>query len=135
MGGAVNVILLHQENVMNKSSKLRKRLVQLENNKFIKPLQDDTPDPVLGDIGDIPRICANIQDDWQDIGLNRTTAWHLGQCIQKRLRGRVSGTVQTETNGVDILVTGCEVSLWVAEQFCADLLKSFPKLGVKAVSS
>ena len=33
MGGAVNVVLLHQENAMNKSSKLHKRLVHLENNE------------------------------------------------------------------------------------------------------
>lgn len=30
---------------------------------------------------------------------------------------------------------GCEVSLWVAEQFASDLQKSFPKLFIKAVSS
>jgi hypothetical protein len=32
-------------------------------------------------------------------------------------------------------VTGCEVSLWVAEQFVSDLQKSFPRLFIKAVSS
>lgn len=41
MGGAVSIVLLHQQNAMNKSSKLHKRLVQLENNEFIKPLLDD----------------------------------------------------------------------------------------------
>ena len=66
MGGAVHVILLHQENTMSSGPKLNKRLVQLENNEFIKPLLDDTDDPVLGDIRDIPRICANIQQDWQE---------------------------------------------------------------------
>ena len=71
MDGAVSVILLHQENVMSASSKLHKRLVQLENNEFIKPLLDDCDDPVLSDIRDIPRICANIQEDWKDVGLNR----------------------------------------------------------------
>mmetsp|Transcript_19463 Transcript_19463/g.42309 ORF Transcript_19463/g.42309 Transcript_19463/m.42309 type:complete len:1662 (-) Transcript_19463:341-5326(-) len=135
MGGTVNVILLHLENAMNKSSKLHKRLVQLENNEFIKPLLDDCDDPVLADIKDIPRICSNIQEDWQDIGLNRMTAWHLGQCIRQRIQGRVDGTIESHTNQVDILVTGCEVSLWAAEQFVADLQKCFPKLGVKAVSS
>ena len=33
MGGAVNVVLLHLENAMNKSSKLTNRLVHLENNE------------------------------------------------------------------------------------------------------
>jgi len=120
---------------MTKSSILSKRLVHIEKNDFIKPLLDDCADPVLADIQDIPRICANIQEDWQDVGLNRMTAWHLGQCIQKRMRERLEGKTEAHTNQVDILVTGCEVSLWVAEQFVADLAKCFPKLGVKAVSS
>ena len=51
------------------------------------------------------------------------------------MQGRVDGTVEAHTNQVDILVTGCEVSLWVAEKFCADLQKCFPRLGVKACSS
>ena len=134
MGGAVSVILLHQQAVSNSPHKLQKRLVQLEQNEFIKPLLDDCPDPILQDIRDIPKICNGIQEDWKDVGLNRMTAWHLGQCIQKRLQGRVDGSVEKETNAVDILVTGCEVSLWLAEQFCADLLKCFPQLGIKAVS-
>ena len=39
------------------------------------------------------------------------------------------------SEGNDILLTGCEVSLWLAEQFAADLQKCFPKLNIKAVSS
>jgi hypothetical protein len=38
-------------------------------------------------------------------------------------------------NRVDIVITGCEVSLWLAEQFASDLQKSFPKLRIVAVSS
>lgn len=135
LGGAVNAVLLHLENVMSKSSKLKKRLVHIEKNEFVKPLLNDCSDPVLADIQDIPRICANIQEDWQDVGLNRMTAWHLRACIQKRLQGRLNGTIESHVNQVDILLTGCEVSLWLAEQFAADLTKCFPKLGVKAVSS
>jgi hypothetical protein len=136
LGGAVNMVLFHLETAMSKSSIPSRRLVHIEKNEFIKPLLlNDCADPVLADIQDIPRICANIQEDWQDVGLNRMTAWHLGQCIQKRMRGRLDGKIEAHTNQVDILVTGCEVSLWIAEQFVADLAKCFPKLGVKAVSS
>ena len=135
MGGAVSIVLLRQQSTMGLGVKLHKRLVQLEDNEFIKPLLDDCDDPVLKDIQDIPRICANIQEDWQDVGLNRMTAWHLAQCIQKRMQGRVDGSIHTDPSTVDILVTGCEVSLWVAEQFVADLRKCFPKLGVLSVSS
>lgn len=51
------------------------------------------------------------------------------------MRARADKTIDTQTNTVDILVTGCEVSLWVGEQFVSDLQKCFPKLGIKAVSS
>ncbi len=120
---------------MNKSSYLDKRLVTLENNEFIKPLLDDCDDPVLGDIQDIPKICHNIQEDWKDIGLNRMSSWHLMQCIKRRLKGKIDGSIENHAGQIDILVTGCEVSLWLAEQFVSDLNKCFPKLYVKAVSS
>ena len=135
MGGAVNIIMLHQENVMSKSSKLSKRLVQIEKNEFIKPLLADCDDPVLADIQDIPKICSNIQEDWKSVGLNRMTAWHLGQCIKKRMQGHVEGTIEKNASQIDILLTGCEVSLWISEQFVADLQKCFPKLHIKAISS
>jgi hypothetical protein len=61
------------------------------------------------------------------------TAWNLSKCIRERLKARITGTV--DTGSVDILLTGCEVSLWLAEQFASDLSKCFPKLQIKAVSS
>jgi hypothetical protein len=134
MGGAVNVVLLHQTNTAKKPE-IQKRLVPLENNDLIKPLLNDCDDPVLADVNDIPRVCSNIQKDWKDVGLNRMTAWNLSKCIRKRLDARVSGTVESHAGQVDILLTGCEVSLWLAEQFAADLSKCFPRLCVKAVSS
>jgi hypothetical protein len=51
------------------------------------------------------------------------------------MKAHVDGTIKFHGGTVDILVTGCEVSLWVAEQFVSDLQKSFPKLFIKAVSS
>lgn len=96
------------------SSKLKKRLIPLENNECIKPLLDDCVDPVMKDIADIPKILNNIQEDWQGVGMNRMTAWHLAQCIKQRVQGYVDGTIESHANQVDIIVTGCEVSLWVA---------------------
>jgi len=89
MGNSVNVILLHQEDIVRDCSRLHHRLVRLEDNEFIKPLLDDCDDPVLKDILDIPSVCANIQDDWLNVGLNRMSAWHLGKCVQKRLHAHV----------------------------------------------
>ena len=132
MNNCVNVVLLQQSDTFKPISK---RLTLLENNEFIKPLSHDCTDPVLTDIQDIPRICADIQNDWRSVGLNRMTAWNLARCIQTRMKAHVDGSIKCHGNTVDILVTGCEVSLWVAEQFCSDLQKSFPQLFVKSVSS
>ena len=133
MNNRVNVVLLQQSH--KKFKPLSKRLTLLENNEFIKPLLNECADPVLADIQDIPRICKQIQDDWHDVGLNRMTAWNLANCIRARMKAHVDGTIKCHGGTVDILVTGCEVSLWVAEQFVSDLQKSFPKLFIKAVSS
>eukprot|EP00581_Thalassiosira_minuscula_P013408 CAMPEP_0183716566 /NCGR_PEP_ID=MMETSP0737-20130205/10436_1 /TAXON_ID=385413 /ORGANISM="Thalassiosira miniscula, Strain CCMP1093" /LENGTH=1583 /DNA_ID=CAMNT_0025945857 /DNA_START=119 /DNA_END=4870 /DNA_ORIENTATION=+ len=130
----VNIVLLHQ-NQSQTSKPLPKRLTLLENNEFVKPLLGDCDDPVLKDIQDIPRICANIQEDWREVGLNRMTAWNLANCISARMKAIADGKIKRHGSSCDILVTGCEVSLWVAEQFVSDLQKCFPQLFVKAVSS
>ena len=115
------------------------RMTRLEGNELIKPLLPDSEDLVLADIQDIPRILRNIQADWRNrpqgsISLNRLTAWNLARCLKKRLQRRVDGSVKS-ANSFDVVVTGCEVSLWLAEQFAADLQIAFPNLAVKAVSS
>lgn len=114
MNNCVNNVHLHQSQTFKK---LPKRLTLLENNEFIKPLLDDCADPVLADIRDIPSVCKQIQDDWRDVGLNRMTAWNLVNCIRARMKAHVDGKIECHEGSADILVTGCEVSLWVAEQF------------------
>lgn len=135
MGGKVNVILLRQSMASNVPQQLSHRCISLENNEFMKPLPNDIPDQVLRDIRDIPKVCDNIQKDWRNVGSNRMAAWQLGICLQHRLRAYETGAIQRDGTAVDILVTGCEVSLWLAEQFVSDLKKCFPKLFLKAVSS
>ena len=115
------------------------RMTRLEGNELIKPLLPDSEDLVLDDVRDIPRVLRNIQADWRNrpqgsVSLNRLTAWNLARCLKKRLQRRLDGTVK-EPLSYDIVVTGCEVSLWLAEQFAADLKNAFPALTIKAVSS
>lgn len=137
MNGKVSAIL-HQESKATKTdSELYHRMTKLSGNPLVKTLQLPTNDPVLTDIQDIPRVCKDIQDDWASrkgsSNLNRLTAFNLSQCLRKRLERHVAGTVPDLS--IDILVTGCEVSLYLAEQFASDLQKSFPKLSIEAVSS
>jgi len=133
-GGKLKLVLLHQ-NAAITSRKLWQRMTLLEGNELIRPLMIDSHDPILKDIQDIPRVCAAIQDNWRDLSLNRLTAWHLQQCLQKRLDEIISGKIKRRKGSIDVLVTGCEVSLWVGEQFASDLQKAFPRLFVQATSS
>mmetsp|Transcript_12587 Transcript_12587/g.29481 ORF Transcript_12587/g.29481 Transcript_12587/m.29481 type:complete len:1616 (+) Transcript_12587:106-4953(+) len=137
MNGKITAIL-HQESKSTKiDSELYHRMTKLSGNPLIQPLKSLTDDPVLADIQDIPRVCKRIQDDWHSrrasTSLNRLTAFNLSRCLRKRLEQHVAGTVPNMS--VDILLTGCEVSLYLAEQFASDLQKAFPKLCIEALSS
>jgi hypothetical protein len=128
-------IVLHQESKSTPHGKLYSRMTQLEGNEFVKELPITATDSILFDIQDIPRACKSIQEDWADGGLNRFTGWTLRQRLKRRLNDRISGKIPSHAGTVDILVTGCEVSLWLAEQFASDLQRAFPRLFVKSVSS
>ena len=45
----------------------------------------------------------------------------LLQPVINRIKNRQSGKVAKDSLSVDLLLTGCEVSLWVLEQFASDL--------------
>jgi hypothetical protein len=137
MNGCIHAILYQESKVPIQDPELYHRLTQLSSNRFIKPIPEESKDLILTDLQDIPKICQSIQDEWHSdrahSSLNRLTAYNLSRCLRDRLEARVAGTVHSQA--IDILLTGCEVSLWLAEQFASDLQKSFPKLCIKAVSS
>ena len=137
MGGQVTAVLF-QEGLAQSNAPLTRRMVKLQDNEFVLPLPPTSKDPVAVDLAEIPKVLKALNDDWNNkpkgtISLNRLTAWNLSNELKKRLRKRMDGKL--ESNAVDILVTGCEVSLWLGEQFASDLQSSFPKLSIKAVSS
>jgi hypothetical protein len=109
----------------------------LTRNDLIQPLPECSDDPILQDIEDIPQVCRKIQEDFHSSkaasGMNRLTAFHLAAVLRTRLDQRVKGRIAPDA--LDFLLTGCEVSLWLAEQFSADLKKCFPKLAIQALSS
>ena len=137
MNGSVFAILYQESQVSTQDLVLSHRLTTLSDNRFIKSLPEESKDLILTDLQDIPRFCQSIQDDWHSFNaatsLNRLTAYNLSRCLRDRLESHVKGTARA--HAIDILLTGCEVSLWVAEQFASDLQKSFPKLCIKAISS
>jgi hypothetical protein len=137
MNGAVSAVLYQESKGSAPAKILYHRLTQLSNNRFIRPLEEEPSDLILNDIVDIPNALQTIQDDFgvdkASTSLNRLTAFHLSRCLRRRLEARIAGTVTSHS--IDILLTGCEVSLWVAEQFASDLKNSFPGLIIHAISS
>jgi hypothetical protein len=135
MQDSINVVLLQESKFLRSMKNLHWRMTPLEGNEWVQPLQTEAKDMILKDIHDIPKVCNDIQHYWKDSGLNRMTAWNLMKCVSERLQAIVDGKVNRNAGSIDILLTGCEVSLWMAEQFATDLQKCFPKLFVKAISS
>ncbi|GLI64923.1 hypothetical protein VaNZ11_008318 [Volvox africanus] len=119
----------------------QERIVQLVNNPYVtfSPSMDLTPgrDYVADDLKDVPRVLSLVRDTWTDPNsLNRQTAEDLFIMIDKLVQfAMTGGASSSERPGVDVLITGVEMSLWIAEQWAGDLKLVFPQLSVKAVSA
>jgi hypothetical protein len=144
MNGKLRMILHQESKTTTLDPEIYHRMTQLSENMLIRPPKDPefqsndmASDLILQDIEAIPSVCKNIQEGWHSrnarTSMNRLTAYSLSSCLRERLRAHVKGTVPAKA--VDILLTGCEVSLWLAEQFASDLQKCFPKLSIEAISS
>lgn len=81
-------------------------------NELVLPLPPAVKDAVGADIDDIPRALKAIKDSMD--GENAMPMYCLGKELMKRVRNYEKGT---HNGTVDLLLTGCEVSLWSAEQF------------------
>lgn len=137
MNGQVKLVLLQESKAVKNDREIYHRMTRLSRNPLISKLRPVPDDPVLADIEEIPKVCRAIQDEFHSnrasSSFNRLTAFNLSRCLRERLDAHVQGTVPALA--IDILVTGCEVSLWLGEQFCCDLQKAFPMLRIKAISS
>ena len=132
MSGKVTLTII-EESVGAKPSVFKKRLVRLHQNPLIKPLPDAVDDPVAQDVADIPQVLNDIISTWDSgSSINNISSWWLGRCISERLQWYANNK---HDGSVDLLVTGCEVSLWLGEQFCADMTQVFPRLNIKCISA
>lgn len=137
LDGKLNVYLYQQ--TLRQPANLKRRLTQLTGNSMIQRLPPKTmKDPILSDLRDIPRVLRAIQSDWavetSGVSSNRLAAFTLGRALRTKLKA-LDGNHHQDCNRVDILVTGCEVSLWVGEQFASDLQKALPRLRICAMST
>ena len=111
------------------------RMLRLGGNPYVEPIPAlGGKDAVGRDIADIPAVLGRIQDDWNEPAesMNRLTAYTLGVRLRQRMVAHAEGT---HDGSVDLLICGCEVSLWVGEQFASDLHNAFPQLKVVTLSS
>lgn len=137
MRGSIDVFLL-SESGKSQPTNLHRRMTRLNDNALITKIPEDIEDPILKDIADIPRICYSIQAGWRGedghvmLNNNRLTAWNLTNSLKQMLHRK---SELPPSKKVDILLTGCEVSLWLAEQFGSDLQKAFPNLNISTISS
>ena len=110
------------------------RRLQLDGNPLLSaPPNVLCADPVGRDLLDTPRILGQITSDFDARGVaaksaNLVSAWTFTNKLRQRLKRHRSGT---HDGSVDILITGCEVSLWVGEQFAADLQLVYPRLRIE----
>ena len=111
-----------------------RRLLQLDGSPFVTPLPPSVSDPVGRDLKDLPNVLAKIQSEWDNPtdSLNRMSAWTFTHLLRKRMKAHDD---DTHDGSVDLLISGCEVSLWVGEQFATDLHRVFPKLKIVTLSS
>ena len=79
-----------------------------------------------------------IKAEWQHAdSLNRLTATAFSRMLLERMAMNAtfhSGAAH-DARDLDLLVVGCETSLWLAEQWASDLVRAFPKIAVQSISA
>jgi hypothetical protein len=95
------------------------------------------PDCVAKDISFIPWIVREIDLTWSDPeSLNRISSNNFSKGILKLIHNKREGFQHVGTSrSIDVIVFGIENSLWLGQQFVADLQRLFPSLNILAMSS
>eukprot|EP00927_Polykrikos_kofoidii_P057293 TRINITY_DN5140_c0_g1_i1.p1 TRINITY_DN5140_c0_g1~~TRINITY_DN5140_c0_g1_i1.p1 ORF type:complete len:1692 (+),score=248.08 TRINITY_DN5140_c0_g1_i1:164-5077(+) len=90
-------------------------------------------DPIQADLREVPAVLAEINEVWSDrSSFNRQSATRFADCLSTILRQNPQSSMNSR---IDVLVFGVENSLWLGQQFAADLSRVFPRLRVTALSS
>ncbi len=110
------------------------RLIEMRDNPYVSPLSDVPPeDPVGSDLRDIPKVLSTIREEWRDPdSFNSQTAAEFSKFLVEKAKMRYR---EDNSEELDVLITGMEVSQWIGEQFSEDLKQIFPRLRVGSVSA
>ena len=114
------------------------RVLWLDQNKLVQELPPIVPDAVGQDIADIPSVLRRINDDWNSNDVSSSSSNRLSAyTFVNRLRPRLLDPEASRPNAesIDLVIAGCEVSLWLGEQFAADLHLAFPNLRILTISA
>lgn len=92
---------------------------------------DPRVDLVLKDIQETPGVLRLIDETWVDdltheFSSGKALCDHLLSCMSYRLKHRL--------DIYDLLISGVEASLWMAEQWAADVRRIFPLINIVTVS-
>ena len=112
-----------------------RRRLRLDGNPAVSRLPEVlSRDPVADDLLAIPHAVGRITRDFDgaEHTPNRISAWTFTSRLRARLRMHREGA---HDGSVDLLITGCEVSLWIGEQFASDLALAYPKLRIVTLSA
>lgn len=89
-------------------------------------------DMVAEDLSMIPSVLAAIDRAWVSTdSVEYRAADSLSRDLCACMVKRISNNLDT----IDFLIAGVEVSLWIAEQFAADMRLIFPQLNVSTISA
>lgn len=92
----------------------------------MSPVAGVSGDVVGDDIADTPRVLRRVRDSFRDpASFNSATAHNLARHL----------LLHQGERAVDLVVVGVEASLWVAEQWAANMRAVFPKLRIVVASA
>lgn len=93
-------------------------------------------DPIASDLQDVPQVLEQVETAWRNKNsLNSQAGQQFTGFLSDLVRMRSSNDGATTSSSIDVLVLGIENSLWLGQQFAADLKAVFPRLNVTALSS
>jgi len=118
------------------AEEIRGRMVRLLDNPLVQPLPllsgAAVNDPVGADIEAIPTVLARVRKEWLHAdSFNRLSATSLSRMLLEKMALQRAH----ERRDVDLLLVGVETSLWLAEQFVADVSRALPRVSAMAVSA
>ncbi len=93
---------------------------------------DPKVDLVAADLKVTPAVLNAIDHAWSNPQSIERVA---GNALAQNLVGAMHKRIVQQKDTIDLIIAGVEVSLWLAEQFAADLRLIFPNLNVATVSA